>query len=76
MSQCHNVVRYHNFIAINNVIPAKGGNPGKGTVHGETISEMGKSLEDKMDGVRRSRAERPSWRNLRSDWIPAFETVS
>jgi hypothetical protein len=39
------------------VIPAEGGNPGRVTVHGETISEMGKSMEDKMDGARQSRVE-------------------
>ncbi len=59
-----------------NVIPANGGNPGRVTVQSETISGMGESLEDKMDGAKQSRVERSLWRDMRLDWIPAFETVS
>jgi hypothetical protein len=54
----------------------EGGNPGKVTVHGETISEIAKSLEDRMDGSGQSWVERCLRRDLRWDWIPAFETVS
>jgi hypothetical protein len=50
----------------------EGANPGRVTVQGETISGMGKSLEDKMDGAKQSRVERSLWRDMRLDWIPAF----
>jgi hypothetical protein len=55
----NNVVRHHN------VIPANGGNPGKVTVHGETVSrngeEMAESLEDKMDRAGQSRVKTSLW---------------
>jgi hypothetical protein len=58
---------------------AKGGNPGRVTVHGETISETGKSLEDKvednMDGAGQSRVERSLRRDPRLDSIQSSGTV-
>jgi len=41
-------------------------------LQGEQLQEMGKSLEDKMDGAERSRLERSFWCDVCLDWISAF----
>jgi len=68
--QRHSVILRHS--ATHRHSRKKGGNPGKVTLQGEQLQEMGKSREDKMDGAERSRLERSFWCDVCLDWIPAF----